>query len=285
MTFQGRRIWHPTTLEGHRTSVAGLAFQKITAWEQSATSAPMETTLDRPSSRPQVHQRVNGAVPQLRRGSVRLRVDSYVWVVSLLDIGQFRTIVDQLRAFERFSPVDFEAMVTYPGRVGLTFDEPIVILCTVIWCIARGSDVVSGELGRGTMEFMMAQPIERGTLLRSHAVVSVLGLAMLCLLVWGGIAVGIHFTTVHETVATPTFKVPMLNLDLPLSLDDPVKQDIPLRDRVDPGTYAASTFPPVCVWFSFCSDWQPWSARWIGIGGEPLAWLLVSMSYSWCSSD
>ena len=87
-----------------------------------------------------------------------------VWVVSLLDMGQFKTILEQFREFEKFSPIEFDAMFTYPGRVGMTFDEPIVILCTVIWCFARGSDVVSGEIGRGTLEMLLSQPISRRSL-------------------------------------------------------------------------------------------------------------------------
>lgn len=124
-----------------------------------------------------------------------------VWVVSLLDMGQFRTIVEQFREFERFSPIDFESMLTYPGRVGMTYDEPVIVFCIVIWCVARGSDVVSGELGRGTLEMVLAQPIRRTTLLWSHAVVSLAGLAALVLLVWAGIGIGLRLTTVSETVA------------------------------------------------------------------------------------
>ncbi|MEM8668499.1 MAG: ABC transporter permease subunit [Planctomycetota bacterium] len=165
-----------------------------------------------------------------------------VWVVSLLDMGQFKTILDQFREFEKFAPIEFDALFTYSGRVGMTYDEPIVILCTVIWCIARGSDVVSGELNRGTMEMMLAQPIRRRTLLASHAAVSIAGLALLCLSVWGGIAVGIEATTVSETVDPPSFRIPMFNLDVPLTVDDPVKEEIPLNQRVNAATYAASTF-------------------------------------------
>ncbi len=165
-----------------------------------------------------------------------------VWVVSLLDMGQFQTILEQFREFEKFAPIEFDSLFTYPGRVGMTYDEPIVILCTVIWCIARGSDVVSGELGRGTLEMLLAQPIRRSTLLYSHAVVSVVGLALLCLLVWAGVSAGVYATTVKESVAPPTFRIPLLNFDVPLTVDEPVKQEIPLRERVDVATYAASTF-------------------------------------------
>jgi ABC-2 type transport system permease protein len=165
-----------------------------------------------------------------------------VWVVSLLDTGQFQTILEQFRDFEKFAPIEFDSLFTYPGRVGMTYDEPIVILCIVIWCISRGSDVVSGELGRGTLEMVLAQPIGRTTLLWSHALVSVVGLALLCLLVWGGIALGVELTTVHESVAPPSFRIPILNLDMPLTVADPVKEAVPLKDRVASATFAASTF-------------------------------------------
>ncbi len=165
-----------------------------------------------------------------------------VWVVCLLDMGQFQTILEQFRDFEKFAPVEFDALFTYPGRVGMTYDEPVVILCVVIWCISRGSDVVSGELGRGTLEMLLAQPIRRRTLLLSHATVSVVGLSLLCLLVWAGIGVGVMATTVNESIAQPSFRIPFFNLVVPLSVAEPVMQTIPLSDRVDVETYAASTF-------------------------------------------
>ena len=166
-----------------------------------------------------------------------------VWVVSLLDMGQFKTIVDQFREFERFAPVEFDALFTYSGRVGMTFDEPVVILCTVIWCISRGSDVVSGELGRGTLEMLLAQPITRRKLLFSHAAVSVVGLALLCLLVWAGIGIGVYTTTVEETIPPTSFRVPIFNLDLGLNFGSSGETAlVPLRDRVDVRTYAAPVF-------------------------------------------
>jgi ABC-2 type transport system permease protein len=183
-----------------------------------------------------------------------------VWVVSLLDMGQFQTILDQFREYERFAPVNFDALVSYPGRVGMTFDEPVVILCIVIWCIARGSDVVSGELGRGTMEMLLAQPIRRSTLLHSHAVVSTVGLALLCLLVWAGIGVGVQTTTVQESIAPPTFRIPFLEFDVPLSVDEPIQQEVPLSERVDARGYAASTFHLFAFGFFLLGLTSMWSA-------------------------
>ncbi|TWU04271.1 ABC transporter permease subunit [Stieleria varia] len=165
-----------------------------------------------------------------------------VWVVSLLDMSQFQTILEQFRDFEKYAPIDFDSLFTYPGRVGMTFDEPIVIFCVVIWCIARGSDVVSGELGRGTLEMTLSQPISRKQLLLSHAVVTVGGLALLCLLVWAGIGVGIAVTTVKETVSPPSIHIPFLEIDVPMQFGEPIREEVPLAQRVEASTFAASTF-------------------------------------------
>ncbi|MCA9137463.1 MAG: ABC transporter permease subunit [Planctomycetales bacterium] len=165
-----------------------------------------------------------------------------VWVVSLLDMGQFQTILEQFRDFEKFAPISFESLFTYQGRVGLTYDEPIVILCTVVWCISRGSDVVSGELGRGTMEMLLSQPISRSQLLWSHAVVAVGGLALLCAMVWFGIAIGVVATTVDETVPTPSVEVPFLGWNIPLQVTEPETESFSLSERVDTRVYAAATF-------------------------------------------
>jgi ABC-2 type transport system permease protein len=61
-------------------------------------------------------------------------------------------------------------------------------------------------------------------------------------LVWAGIGIGIQVTEVHESVPPPGIRLPWLNIQVPLSTAEPVKQVIPLRDRVQVETFAASTF-------------------------------------------
>jgi ABC-2 type transport system permease protein len=89
---------------------------------------------------------------------------------------------------------------------------------------------------------LLAQPIRRSTLLLSHATVSIIGLALLCMLVWAGIGIGIQVTDVHESLPPPGFRVPWLSFDIPLGTAEATKQVIPLRDRVPVETFAASTF-------------------------------------------
>src|SRR5690242_9388332 len=84
-----------------------------------------------------------------------------VWIVTRFELQRFQGFLDQLRQFEQFMPVPLEQVLTYPGSLALTFDEPVLLLCILVWSISRGSDVVSGELGRGTLEMLLAQPVSR----------------------------------------------------------------------------------------------------------------------------
>ena len=82
-----------------------------------------------------------------------------VWLVSRVEMSRFAEIIGQLwDDIEQFSTVPLAHLLTYPGRVAVVFNEPMVVLIVTVWAVARGSDVVSGEVGRGTMEMLLAQP-------------------------------------------------------------------------------------------------------------------------------
>jgi len=201
-----------------------------------------------------------------------------VWASSLVDMGQFRTIIEQFRDFERFAPVGFDVLFTHTGRVGMTFDEPLVILCTVVWCIARGSDVVSGELGRGTLEMLLAQPISRTRFLLSHAVVAVGGLALLVLALWAGLAVGIAKTTITETIAPPSLRIPFTTFELPLTTAGPTRESFPMSDVVDPIVFGTAVFALFAFGFfllglsTFFSSLDRY--RWRTVGGVLAVYIL-----------
>ena len=157
-----------------------------------------------------------------------------VWIVSLLPTDRFRTILEQFREFERFVPVPFEQLFTYPGRIALTYDELIVVMCVVIWAIARGSDCVAGELGRGTMEMMLAQPVSRKRILLTQASVTTAGIALLALASWCGLYVGIHTTTVEEPIAAPTMSIPLLGMNPSALLMEGATRPVPMSTKVNP---------------------------------------------------
>ncbi|HUE73080.1 MAG TPA: ABC transporter permease [Pirellulaceae bacterium] len=157
-----------------------------------------------------------------------------VYIISRVDLETFSEIVEKLwDKWADFWPVSLSQLLSYSGRIAVTFDEPIVVLCVSVFAIARGSDVVSGELNRGTMELLLAQPVSRWQVLASQAIVTVAGIVLLSLTAWLGTLAGIMTNTVQETVPPPSIKVPGIGLSIPLSLAKPEKIRVPMRDKVD----------------------------------------------------
>ena len=116
-----------------------------------------------------------------------------VWLVS--EVESY-TLLRLLRAFrnpllEQILPVPLDVLVTSAGRMAATFDHPLVLVPVCVWAIARGSDSISGEIGRGTMEVMLAQPVRRIEVLLSHAGITLFGSLFLALSVWLGLYTGL----------------------------------------------------------------------------------------------
>jgi ABC-2 type transport system permease protein len=160
-----------------------------------------------------------------------------VWLVSQFSMVQFQTVLEQFREYERFSPVPFEQLFTYTGRVALMFDEPIVVFSVSLWAIARGSDCISGEIGRGTMEMLLAQPVSRLQVLWSQASVTLAGVAVLALASWLGVYTGIMTNSVEESVVR-SWTIPWLQIELPNLFAEKEVRQIPLRQEIDPAHLA-----------------------------------------------
>lgn len=157
-----------------------------------------------------------------------------IYIVSRVDLETFSEIVEKLwDKWAEFWPVSLSQLLSYSGRIAVTFDEPIVVLCVLVFAIARGSDVVSGEINRGTMELLLAQPVSRWQVMLSQAVVTIAGIVLLSLVTWCGTLAGIMTNTVQEEVPRPALKVPGIGLSIPLSLEKPEKIRVPMRDKVD----------------------------------------------------
>lgn len=198
-----------------------------------------------------------------------------VWIVSRLDTGRFKAILDLLPGdWQRFTPVDFEWLITYTGRISLAYDELIVVLCVSIWSIARGSDCVSGELGRGTLEMLIAQPLSRFKVIAAHSTVTVAGVAILSLAAWGGTCAGIYNTTVTEEIL-PTWQLPIplpwIGSEVPIPFSSPQAIDSPMSAKVDVRVFLPATANlfalglMVAGFTTMMSSWDRYRWRTIGI--------------------
>jgi len=168
-----------------------------------------------------------------------------VRVVGKLDTAQFQQIMDLLpKDWRKFSSVDFDWLVSYLGRTSFTLDEPMLVLLVSAWAIVRGSDVVSGELGRGTMEMFLAQPISRARIFLHHAAFTIIGLVALVLVAWLGMSIGLWTTNVEETRYPEVMGVPVTFVGpktavvaemfgIPAKYLQPKMTEVPMSSEVD----------------------------------------------------
>ncbi len=194
-----------------------------------------------------------------------------VWIVSEIDTSRFRQILELLpQDWRRFSPVEFDWLISYLGRASLTLDEPMVMLLIGIWTIVRGSDVVSGELNRGTMEMLLSQPVSRGRLFAQHGVLTVAGLAGLVLLIWLAMTLAVNTTMLQESTY-PEFRIPLTGYRVPITFFGPTTETVPMIERVRPSQFIPGLANLFCFGlFLICyammfSSWDRFRWRTLGI--------------------
>ncbi len=102
--------------------------------------------------------------------------------------------------------------VTDALTIGYVHPLTVTILC--IWAIGRAAGAITGEIDRGTMELLLAQPVPRYRLILAHLCVDLLTIPVLCLSVWGGNWLGYWIVGVKEVgsdeLIKPTMFLPAL---------------------------------------------------------------------------
>ena len=194
-----------------------------------------------------------------------------VWIVGELDTAQFRQIIDLLpKDWRKFASVDFDWLVSYLGRTSLTLDEPMLITMVCAWGLVRGSDVVSGELSRGTMEMLLAQPVGRRQVYLHHAGLTILTLGALVMICWLGMSLGIWTTSVEESTY-PQIRIPIIDYSIPLSFLPPKTESIAMYSVVNPVMYLPGLVNLFCLgvcmggFASMCSALDRYRWRTLGI--------------------
>jgi len=64
--------------------------------------------------------------------------------------------------------------------------HPLTLIILSVWAIGRASAAIAGEIDRGTMELLLAQPISRSRIIFSHFMVDMATIPVLCLSMWLG---------------------------------------------------------------------------------------------------
>src|SRR5258707_1058042 len=114
----------------------------------------------------------------------------FLWASGKISLPAFTNFLTSAlpREWQQVWGVPFSQVATPAGRAALVFVHPLIVFSAAIWTVARGSDCVSGEIGRGTMEMLLA------------------------VAVWCGTALGLHAGQLYEHVPTSLYIPPAINL-------------------------------------------------------------------------
>jgi ABC-2 type transport system permease protein len=74
--------------------------------------------------------------------------------------------------------------------LSIGYVHPLMQVLFCIWAIGRAAAAVAGEIDRGTMELLLAQPIRRGGVIAAHLAVDAIVIPLLCLSLWAGTSIG-----------------------------------------------------------------------------------------------
>ncbi len=138
----------------------------------------------------------------------------FLWASSKISLPAFSNFLSSAlpREWQQVWGVPFSQVATPAGRAALVFVHPLIVFSAAIWTVARGSDCVSGEIGRGTMEMLLAQPVRRTTIYATQAFVTIVGSALLAIAVWCGTALGLRTGQLYENVSAALYIPPAINL-------------------------------------------------------------------------
>jgi ABC-2 type transport system permease protein len=79
--------------------------------------------------------------------------------------------------------------------------HPLVQAILCVWAVGRASVSLAGELDRGTMDLLLAQPVPRSRLILAHLRVDLLVIPILCLSIWAGVWLGAWLVGILEVGA------------------------------------------------------------------------------------
>jgi len=149
--------------------------------------------------------------------------------------GELVPLLMGLATAQKIAPIDVERVIFEgPGRLMRTFMggetihienamdiltigyvHPVVQIIFCIWAIGRSSAAIAGEIDRGTMELLLAQPIRRYKVILAHVGVELIAIPLFCLCLWGGTWLGTRLAG-------------------PIGLDEETVRALPFRVQMDP---------------------------------------------------
>jgi ABC-2 type transport system permease protein len=95
--------------------------------------------------------------------------------------------------------------------LSIGYVHPLMQVLFCIWAIGRAAAAIAGEIDRGTMELLLAQPLRRGSVVFAHLCVDAITIPLLCVSLWVGTLIGCRLVGPFEasTAALKAFPFPV----------------------------------------------------------------------------
>ena len=137
----------------------------------------------------------------------------FVWLMSQIPNRAFGLLLRWMPAWvEPLFGVPLADLVGPTGQLSLVYVHVVTMLICVGWAVGRGSDSISGEIARGTMDLILSLPIWRASVLVAPSVVATVGAAVLAAAVLLGIRIGLATIDFGDGVSARQFLPGAVNL-------------------------------------------------------------------------
>jgi ABC-2 type transport system permease protein len=114
--------------------------------------------------------------------------------------------------------------------LSIGYVHPLMQVLFCLWAIGRAAGAIAGEIDRGTMELLLAQPLPRWRVLLAHLLVDLIVIPLLCLSLWAGLWVGTALVGPFQPdmEAFKDMPIPVKEIDPALMAIDVSKFGLPL---------------------------------------------------------
>ncbi|MBN2473321.1 MAG: ABC transporter permease subunit [Pirellulales bacterium] len=137
----------------------------------------------------------------------------FVWLMSQLPTKAFGKILTWLPDWVgSMIGVPLHLLGSPAGQLSLLYVHVVTMLVCVGWAVGRGSDSISGEIGRGTMDLILSLPLRRASVVVAPAVVAAIGGAVLSAAILLGTCIGLHTVDFSKDVSLRQFLPGAVNL-------------------------------------------------------------------------
>jgi ABC-2 type transport system permease protein len=137
----------------------------------------------------------------------------FVWLMSRFPVGGVGVILKWLPGFvQSMVGVPLSMLASPVGQVSILYVHVVTFLICVGWALGRGSDSITGEISRGTMDLILTLPIWRVSVIVIPAVVTAVGSVLLSAAVMLGTWLGLLCVRFDSPVAMTEFLPGAVNL-------------------------------------------------------------------------